>query len=228
MKRNQATLAVLLAALSFFAAPSANAISMSQVQAIKKVVADVPPAEIAARAADLVSQAPSADRKEVALTTVREVVSKRPATVVAVVAAIAKASPDISALVASEAAKLASDQAAAIARAAASSAPAQADLIAVAVASATPASAVKVTRSVVMVVPDQASVVSEAVVKSIPTVANDISSDVTIKRLTTRSASTGTGTGIITTRPGTIRGTPPPNTPPTSETPMAGIDYSRP
>src|SRR5690349_12325335 len=111
MKRNQVTLAVLLAALSFVAAPSASALSHSQVVAIKKVVADIPPAEMAAKAAALVSQSAKADRKEVALVTVREIAAKRPATVVAVVAAIAKAAPEVSAVVAAEAAKLAPEQA---------------------------------------------------------------------------------------------------------------------
>jgi hypothetical protein len=227
MKRNQVTLAVVLAALSFAAVPSASAISVSQVQAIRKVVADVPPAEIAARAADLVSQAPKADRKDVALTTIREVVAKRPATVVAVVAAIAEAAPEVSAVVAAEAAKLATDQAATIAKAAASGAPAQAEQIAVAVAKAVPGSVTQVTRSVALVVPDQVASVTEAVVKSFPTAANEITADPTIQRLSRRSSSTGTGTGIITTRGGTIRGIMP-NQPPTAESPTSGIDYARP
>jgi hypothetical protein len=227
MKRNQVTLAVLLAALSFVAAPSASAISVSQVQEIRKVVADVAPAEIAARAAGLVSQASSVDRKDVALTTVREVASKRPATVVAVVAAIAKAAPEVSAAVAAEAAKLATDQAAAIAKAAASSAPAQADQIAAAVAKAVPSSAAKITRSVAVVVPNQAISVSEAVVKAVPAARTEIAADTTMKRLTQRSAAEPVVTGIITTRDGTIRGTPPPNTPPGEEDASEGVDGDR-
>jgi hypothetical protein len=227
MKRNQVTLAVLFAALSFVAAPSASALSGTQVQAIKKVVADVPPAEIAARAADLVSQAPAVDRKDVALATVREVVSKRPATIIAVVAAIAKVAPEVSVAVAGEAAKLASDQAASIAKAASAGAPAQAEQIAVAVAKAVPSSATKVTRSVALVVPDQVTTVSEAVVKAVPAAANDIAVDPTIKRLSQRSASQPVESGIITTRGGTIRGTPPPLVPPGEEQPEEGFDYGR-
>jgi hypothetical protein len=227
MKRNQVTLAVLLAALSFVAAPSASAISVPQVQAIKRLVVDVPPAEIAARAADVVRQAPKVDRKEVALATIREVVSTRPATVVAVVAAIAKAAPEVSVPVAAEAARLAADQASAIAKAAASGAPAQADQIAAAVAKAAPASAASVARAVAMVVPNQVVNISEAVVKSVPSVANEITSDPTIQRLTRRSASGPVETGIITTRPGTIRGTPPPLLPPLEEQATPGVDSSR-
>jgi hypothetical protein len=228
MKRNQVTLAILLAALSFVAAPSASAISVSQVQAIRKVVADVPPTEIAARAADLVSQAPKADRKDIALTAIREVVNKRPATVVAVVVAISKAAPEVSAVVAAEAARLATDQAAAIAKAAASGAPAQAEQIAVAVAKAVPGSATQVTRSVAMVVPDQVASISEAVVKSVPTAANEITTDPTIQRLSRRSSFTPSEGGIITTRAGTIRGGTTQNQPPTSENPIPGVDYARP
>jgi hypothetical protein len=227
MKRNQVTLAVLLAALSFVAAPSASAISTTQVQAIKRVVADVSPAEIAARAANLVSQAPKADRKDVAVTTVREVVSKRPATIVAVVAAIAKVAPEISAKVAGEAATLATDQAAAIAKAAASSAPAQADQIALAVAKAVPSSAAKVARAVALVVPDQTVAVSETISKAMPSVASEIASDSTIQRLSQRSASGPGVSGLITTYGGTISGHAIPNVPPTAETAAAGFDNQR-
>ena len=229
MKRNQVTLAVLLAALSFVAAPSASAISVSQVQAIRKVVADVPPPEIAARTADLVIQAPKADRKDVALTAIREVVAKRPATVVPVVAAISKAAPEVSAVVAAEAAKLATDQAAAIAKAAAGGAPSQAEQIAAAVAKAVPGSATQVTRSVATVVPDQVASVSEAVVKSVPTAAKEITADPTIQRLSRRSSSTPTGPGIITTIPGFISGKSTDGVPPPTEfSPTPGIDSSRP
>jgi hypothetical protein len=229
MKRNQVTLAVLLAALSFVAAPSANALSRSQVVAIKKVVADVPAAEVAARAADLVSQADKTDRKDIALATVREIVSKRPSTLIAVVAAIAKAAPEVSVAVATEAAKLAGDQAAAIARAASSGNPAQAEKIASEVAKVAPSSATKITRAVAGVVPDQSVRIVETVVASVPAAQTEIANDPTIQRMTRRSADTGTGTGIITTRAGTIRGTPPPILPPTDEgQPIPGVDYGRP
>jgi translation elongation factor EF-4 len=228
MKRNQVTLAVLLAALSFVAAPSASALSHSQVVAIKKVVADIPPAEMAAKAADLVTQASKNERKEVALVTVREIATKRPATIVPVVAAISKAAPEVSAAVAAEAAKFASEQASAIAKAAAAGAPAEADVIAAAVAKEVPAAATKVTRAVASLVPDQTSKIVETVVASVPAAQPEITADSTIRRMTQRSASEPTGTGIITTRPGTIRGTPPPNSPPTPETPILGFDYARP
>jgi len=217
MKRNQVILAVLLAALSFVAAPSASALSHSQALAIKKVVADVPAAEVAARAADLVSQADKSDRKDVALATVREIISKRPATLIAVVAAITKAAPDLSVAVASEAARLAGDQAAAIAKAASTGNPAQADRIAAEVSRIAPSSATKITRAVAAVVPDQTPRIIETVVASVPSAQTEIANDATIQRMSRRSASASTGTGIITTRAGTIRGTPTPNVPPVDE-----------
>jgi hypothetical protein len=228
MKRNKATLAVLLAALSFFAAPSASAISQSDVVAIRKTVANVPAAELAAKAAQIVAQASNADRQEVALATVREIVSKRPATLVAAVAAIAKTSPEVTVAVVTEAARLANDQAPEIAKAAASSAPAQSDRIAAAVAKAAPKSATQVTRAVATVVPTQTSRIVERVVASVPSARAEIASDSVITRLTQRSAATTGNTGIITTRPGTIAGTPAPDVPPTSVSgPVIGSDPRR-
>jgi hypothetical protein len=228
MKRKQVTLAVLLAALSFFAAPSASALSQSDVQVIKKAVATVPAAEVAAKAAQLISEASKADRQEVALTTLRAVASTRPAALVAVVAAMAKVAPDVSAVVAAEAAKLSSDQASEIAKAAVTSAPGQAAKIAAAVAKETPVSATKVTRSVALIVPEQTNAIKEAVVASVPAAKTDLANDTTITRLSLRSSAAPGATGVITTRPGTIRGTPPPNVPPDEVTsPVPGADSAR-
>jgi len=232
MKRKQVTLAVLLAALSFFAAPSANAISQSQVLTIKKTVADVPAAELAARASDLVVQADKLEKEEVAVTTIREVASRRPATIVAVVGAISKKSPEMSVAVATEAAKLVAERATEIAKAAAAASPAQANQIAAAVAKVAPKSASKVTRAVAMVVPDQTPSIVQTVVASVPSAKNEIQKDPTITRLSQRMSNNSGGTGIITTRPGTIRGTASPDQPPTDAgTPVQGADpnrYSRP
>lgn len=228
MKRNQVTLAVLLAALSFFAAPSANAISRSDIVAIKKAVADVPAAEMAATAAQLVSQATAADRQQVAVTAVREIASKRPAVLVAVVAAIAKVAPDVSVAVATEAAKLVGKQAAEIAKAAATGAPEQADKIAAAVAKVSPKAATTVAREVALVAPEQTTRIVEHVLASVPAAQTAISADATITRLSQRSAGTQGPTGNITTRPGTISGAPAPVVPPSSVgAPTAGSDPQR-
>ncbi len=228
MKRNPVTLAVLLAALSFFAAPSASAISQQDIQAIKKEVASVPAAETAAKAAQIVSQAAQADRQDVALATIREIISNKPGTLLAVVAAIAKAAPETSAAVAAEAAKLVRDQSAEIAKAAASGAPDHAQEIAAAVAKASPNRATQVARSVSTSVPDQTSLIVEKVIASVPESRTSISKDATLTRLSQRSSATTGGTGIITTRPGTIRGTPVPNLPPEDTgNPTEGSDPRR-
>jgi hypothetical protein len=225
MKRNQVTLAVLLAALSFFAAPSASAMPESQALAIKKIVADVPAAELAAKAANLVVQADKTDRQEVAVTTVREIAAKRPATIVAVVGAISKAAPDLSPVVAAEAAKLVAERAPEIAKAATAGAPAEADQIAAAVAKVTPKSAAKVAGAVVTVVPDQSTKVVDAVLNLVPSARDDLS---TISRMSQRSASGSGGNGTIITLPGTISGKPAPNVPPVDAgTPTAGADSAR-
>jgi len=218
MKRNQVTLAVLLAALSCFAAPSAKAISQYEVRAIKKAVANVPTAEVAAKAAQIVVQANASEKRDVAVVTVREIVSNKPSTVLAVVAAVSKAAPEVSPAVAAEAARICSEQSPEIARAAATSAPGQADEIAAAVAKVTPNSATTVTRTVAFVVPDQSAKVVETVSKAVPTAAQEIKTDATITQLTRstqRSANNSQGSGVITTIPGTIRGGQIPNTPPT-------------
>jgi hypothetical protein len=228
MKRKHVTLAVLLAALSFFAAPSATAIPESQTLAIKKTVATVPAAELAARASDLVAQADKGEKEEVAVTTVREVASKRSATIVAVVGAIAKRSPELSVSVAAEAARLVAERATEIAKAAAAGAPSQADRIAAAVAKVAPKSATKVTRAVASVVPEQTTQIVQSVVSTVPTAKDEIAKDATISRLSQRMASDSGQSGIFTTLPGTIRGTPPPNLPPTDAgSPTAGADSNR-
>jgi hypothetical protein len=228
MKRNQVTLAVLLAGLSFLAAPSVSALPQSQAQAIKRIVADVPAAELAAKAADLVTQASKVEQQEVAIATVREVASKRPATILAVVGAIAKSVPELSPVVAAEAAKLVGEKSTEIAKVAASAAPAQADRIAAAVAAVAPKSAAKVARSVVLVVPDQTSRIVESVVKVVPASKTDIQKDVTITRLTDRMGSSSGNSGVIVTLPGSISGAPVPTVPPTDAgTPTAGADPGR-
>jgi hypothetical protein len=229
MKRKHVTLAVLLAALSFFAAPSATALPQSELLSIKKTVVDTPAAELAARAADLVTQASKADQEEVAVATVRDIAARRPATIVAVVGAISKANSEVSVAVAAEAAKLIAERASEIAKAAAAGAPSQASQIAAAVAKVAPKSATKVTRAVASIVPDQTTKVVETVLSSVPSARADIAKDATLTRMSQRmAADAGGNSGIITTLPGTINGTPAPNSPPLDVgTPTQGTDPNR-
>lgn len=228
MKRYKVTLAALLAALSFFAAPFAQAVSTSQILAIKKTIGDVPAVELAAKSAALVRQADAADRQEVAVLAVREVANQRPAAIIAVVGSLAKTAPDLSALIASEAAKLVAERATEIAKAAAAGAPAQAEKIAAAVAKVAPRSASRVAHAVVLVAPDQSSRIVEGVIASVPSSKTEISRDTTITRITERMAAGGGDGGTFTTRPGTISGQSAPNVPPTQESnPVAGADPQR-
>jgi hypothetical protein len=232
MKRNNVSLAVLLAALSCFGASSANALPQSQLVSIKQAVANAPVAELAAQAAQLVTQATKADREEVAVVVVREVVSRKPATAAAVVGAVSKVAPELSATVAAEAAKLSESQAPEIARAATTAAPAHAEKIAAAVAKVAPASSLKIARRAVATTPEQASKIVEAIIAAVPSSRASIASDTAITalaRVSQSSASETGGSGVISSRPGTISGLPAPNLPPESVgPPVPGEDYARP
>jgi hypothetical protein len=227
MKRKQVTLAVLLAALSFFAAPSARALTQADDLAIRKAVANAPAAEVAAKAAQIVSQATKADRQDAAVATVREIVSKKPATLIAAIGAMTKAAPDLSVAIVTAATKLSPDQAAQIAKAAATSAPDQADQIAAAVAKLTPKTALQVTEAVALAVPSQSSKIVEMVLAAVPSAQNEITSSSVLSRSTQRSAATGGSGGIITTRPGTISGNTPTTPPSSVGTSVAGADPQR-
>jgi len=221
MKRKHVFLAALVAALSFLAAPSVTALPQTQVAAIQKALVMAPAAEIGAKAAELVRQAGKTDREEVALTAVREIVSKRPATVVAVVGSISKIAPEVSAAVAAEASKLAPNQALDIAKAAAANAPAQADSIAAAVAKVAPNSIASSTRDAA-IVPEQSKQVVE-------NVRANINPDATsMARSTQQSSSTNAPSGVIFNKPGTISGRPVPSIIIQLTNPTQGADASRP
>ncbi|MBI4326139.1 MAG: hypothetical protein HY674_12875 [Chloroflexi bacterium] len=146
--------AALLVALPTIAISSANALPESQVTAIKKAVTGVPAPELAAKAAEIVSQADKQDRLEVGVTVVRAIVALSPASAPVVVAAIAKVAPEIAPAVAAAATQLAPDQAVAIAKAAATAAPAQAVRIATALAEAAPRLAASIAEVVAAAAPN--------------------------------------------------------------------------
>jgi hypothetical protein len=230
MKPNQILSAVVLAALCA-TAPTTYALSHSQTVAIKQSVATAPVAELPARAAQIVTDAKDTEKEEVALLTVKEAIARRPATAAAIVAAISKAAPEVTVAVASEAARLSGEQAPEIARAAATAVPAQAHKIAAAVAQAAPKSALKVTRVVAWTVPEQTVGIVENVVSTVPQAKSQIEQDQTIASLvrsSQSSASESGGSGVITTRPGTIFGLPSPNVPPIPVGPPTPVIYSRP
>jgi hypothetical protein len=136
--------------------------------------------------------------------------------------------PEVSVAVAAEAAKLVAERATDIAKAAAAAAPGQADQIAAAVAKVAPKSAIKVTRAVAAVAPEQAPSIIQNVVASVPSAKADIQKDATLTRLSQRMSDNSGGNGVFTTRPGTIRGTVAPDSPPTDAgSPVPGADPQR-
>jgi hypothetical protein len=227
MKRKTLFVAAWLAALATFGVSSAQALSASRVAAIKKAVANVPPPELAAKAASLVANAGSAEREEVAVEAVRVIVYKKPSLAPSVVGAISKIFPEGSATVAAEAVTLSNDQAEEIVKAATSAAPGQADKIAGAVAKVAPKSAVKVTRTAVALVPTASEEIVAKVVASVPASRQEIQKDAAFTRSTRRSASESQNQGSISSFKGTIRGTNPEGTPNEVTNVTPGHDESR-
>ncbi len=123
----------LLVALSMFVGTSANALTTSQVKAVRKAVTSVPVTEMGAKAVELILQAEKQDREMVAVTAVRAIVFRYKASAPVVVAAVSKAAPDVAAAVAAAASELSRSDASQIAAAASLAAPAQASDISYAV-----------------------------------------------------------------------------------------------
>ena len=121
MKQLVSTAAVFVAIS--LAAPSAYALTAAQAKAVKKAITSVPVPEMPAKAAELVTKASKEDRKAVALTAVRAAIYKSRSSAPQVVAAVAKAAPDLAADVSMAAAEMEGAQASLIARAATIAAP---------------------------------------------------------------------------------------------------------
>jgi hypothetical protein len=211
MKRKTLFVAALLAALATFGVSSAQALSASRAAAIKKAVANVPAAELAATAASIVATADATEREEVAVETLRVIVSKKPSLAPSVVGAIAKIFPESSATIAAEATVLSNEQASEIVKAATSAAPRHANKIAGAVAKVSPKSATKVTRTAVSLVPSAANQIVENVVTTVPSFRQELQKDPTLRRFSRSSAAEGQTQGSISSNPGTIRGIIPEN-----------------
>jgi hypothetical protein len=119
MKRQITIVAIAMA----LAAPSAFAASNAQLKAIKKTINTVPVPELAAKAAELVTQAAKEDREAVAVTVVRAAITKSRSSAPLVVAAISKAAPEVAAPVSRVAAEMETAQSGSIAAAAIGAAP---------------------------------------------------------------------------------------------------------
>jgi len=104
-------------------APTALALSLAQSKQVKHLALSVPLPEMPAQAATIVAKADENDRAEVAVLVVKTIVSKHNAAAPLVVAAIAKAAPELAAVAAAAAVEVDRSQAIAIADAAGMAAP---------------------------------------------------------------------------------------------------------
>jgi hypothetical protein len=155
-------LAVCLDAHTLFAGKS------SEFVAVRNELRAVTPAEMPARASQLVSQAGLEVREATAETVVTVSSALRPVAVVAVVGAISHDNPAVAPAAAAKAAGLQPKQAADIARAAASAAPAQAAKIVYAVCKVVPMRYSTVATAVAQVVPDASKEILAAVTEAMP------------------------------------------------------------
>ena len=121
MKQLVTTSAILVAIA--LAAPSAKAITAAQAKEVKKAVTSVPIPEMPAKAAELVLKASKADRADIAAAAVRAAIYKSRSSAPQVVAAIAKASPEVAGVASMTAVQMEGDQASLIAQAATTAAP---------------------------------------------------------------------------------------------------------
>lgn len=119
----------------------------------KVVLAAVPSAELPVKAADLVLHAKPKDRKATTVDVVKGAVGINPAAATSIVAAIARAVPDMASIAAAAAATEQPKQASAIAKAAAAAAPSQAGAIVTAVCQVVPTHYPNVAVAVSQVVP---------------------------------------------------------------------------
>jgi hypothetical protein len=119
MKRQITIVAIAMA----LAAPSVFAASNAQLKAIKKTINSVPVPELAAKAAELVTQAAKEDREAVAVTVVRAAITKSRSSAPLVVSAISKVAPEVAGPVSRVAAEMETAQSGSIAAAAIGAAP---------------------------------------------------------------------------------------------------------
>ena len=135
MKNNKRTvLAVVLVALTCLAVSPVQALTEKETAGIIQAIKNAPSAELAVKAAELVTKAAKKEKESTALAAVRAAIAKNPASAVSVVSSVVKAAPATAPAVAAAAATLAPDQVEAIAVAAALAAPELAEKIVVAVA----------------------------------------------------------------------------------------------
>jgi hypothetical protein len=170
---------LVLCALALFAFSSSAADAVSK--PFQQALSATPMAELPAKAADLVKSARISDRVLMTAEVVEAALAVNPNTGPAIVAAIAKAVPDMAAIAAGKAAELQPGRAAEIARAAAAAAPSKASKIvaevcraappayrtvAIALAQLAPAESIEILREVASVFPELKTGIDRALAAS--------------------------------------------------------------
>jgi hypothetical protein len=139
-----------------------------------QTLAAVPAAELPAKAADLVKQAKPRARQGVTINVVKAAVGLNSAAAPAIVAAIARAVPEMASVAAGAAASEQPKQASAIAKAAAAAAPAKASQIVTAVCRAVPNEYQAIAVAVSQAVPGADKQILEAVALALPSLKGPI------------------------------------------------------
>lgn len=115
---------LIIALAATMAVPAAFAVTDAQLKAVKKSVSSVPVPELAAKAAEVVTQAQKEDRAAVAETAVRAAIYKSRPSAPLVVAAVSKAAPEVAGSASRVAAEMEAGQSDSITAAASGAAPA--------------------------------------------------------------------------------------------------------
>lgn len=115
---------LIIALAATVAVPAAFAVTDAQLKAVKKSVSSVPVPELAAKAAEVVTQAQKEDRAAVAETAVRAAIYKSRPSAPLVVAAVSKAAPEVAGSASRVAAEMEAGQSDSITAAASGAAPA--------------------------------------------------------------------------------------------------------
>ena len=152
-KNNRIVQAAAIAALLSFAGSPARALTGKETAVITRSIKDAPVAELAVKAAEMVTKAAEKEKTATAVAAVRAAIIKNTAGAVSVVGSVVKAAPATAPEVAVAAARVVPDQIEAIATTAALAAPDLADKIVAALAELNPKAEERVAKAVMLAVP---------------------------------------------------------------------------
>jgi len=155
MKNNhRMIMAAVIAALTCCVASPARALTEKEAASITQTIKDAPAAELAVKAAELVTKAAKKEKEATAVAVVRAAIAKSPSSLVTVLTSVIKAAPSVAAAVVAEAVKLSPhEQIETIAAAAVSAAPEQAGSIFNAIVDLQPKETERVAAAIIQAVP---------------------------------------------------------------------------